>query len=259
MARPPEAPARATRGRTPARDSPGDAAGPEAPGAAAGPASGAGGDEPARTDVVATDGRTIGRRAHLTRRRFLDTTLELLEEKGALDLKVIDIAREAGSSTATFYQYFEHVDAALLALSEEAGRDLETVNELARGEWMSATGLEETRRFAAAFIEYWDAHKAILRVRNLRSEEGDPRFRALRLDANAAIMAEFTAKIHAAQTEGRVSKRLNSYTAAGAMISVLERMAAFHVEFERRGVSRRALIETVARIVLQTLSGYDPL
>ena len=43
------------------------------------------------------------------------------------------------------------------------------------------------------------------------------------------------------------------------MMSVLERMAAFHVEFERRGVSRRALIETVSRIVLQTLCGYDPL
>jgi AcrR family transcriptional regulator len=223
----------------------------------AAPADGPDAREPG--DVVATDGRTIGRRAHLTRRRFLDTTLDLLEQNGALDLKVIDVAREAGSSTATFYQYFEHVDAALLALTEEAGQDLETVNELARGEWMSSTGLEEARRFTAAFIEYWDAHKAILRVRNLRSEEGDARFRVLRLDANAAIMREFIAKIHTAQAEGRVSKRLNSYTAAGAMISVLERMAAFHVEFERRGVSRRALIETVSRIVLQTLCGYDPL
>jgi AcrR family transcriptional regulator len=210
-------------------------------------------------DVQATDGRTIGRRAHQTRRRFLDTTLALLEANGALDLKVIDVAREAGSSTATFYQYFEHVDAALLALAEEAGGELAPVSELAKGDWMSATGLEDARRFAAAFIEYWDAHKAILRVRNLRSEEGDPRFRKLRLDANAAIMRAFTAKIRAGQADGRVSKRLDPYTAAGAMMSVLERMAAFHVEFERRGVSRRGLIETVSRIVLQTLCGYDPI
>ena len=214
---------------------------------------------PNGADVVATDGRTIGRRAHLTRRRFLDTTLELLERNGALDLKVIDIAREAGSSTATFYQYFEHVDAALLALAEEAGAELTEVNELARVDWMTPTGLEDIRRFTATFIEYWDAHKAILRVRNLRSEEGDPRFRALRLDANGAILRAFTTKIRAGQAEGRVSKRLDASTAAGAMMSVLERMAAFHVEFERRGVSRRALIETVSRIVLQTLCGYDPL
>jgi hypothetical protein len=123
---------------------------------------------------------------------------------------------------------------------------------------VSATGLDDVRRFVAAFIEYWDEHKAILRVRNLRSEEGDDRFRTLRIDANATIMREFTAKIHAAQQEGRVSKRLNTYAAAAAMMSVLERMAAFHVEFERRGVSRRALVETVSRIALQTLCGHDP-
>jgi AcrR family transcriptional regulator len=209
-------------------------------------------------DVLATDGRTIGRRAHQTRRRFLDTTLALLENKGALDLKVIDIARDAGSSAATFYQYFEHVDAALLALATDAGNDLDTVNALAGTDWVSPAGLDEVRGFVAAFIEYWDEHKAILRVRNLRSEEGDERFRTLRVDANATIMREFIAKIHAAQQEGAVSKRLNSYAAAGAMMSVLERMASFHVEFERRGVSRRALVETVSRIVLQTLCGHDP-
>jgi AcrR family transcriptional regulator len=209
-------------------------------------------------EVIATDGRTIGRRAHQTRRRFLDTTLELLADRGALDLKVIDIAREAGSSAATFYQYFEHVDSALLALAEDAGNDLDTVNELAGADWLSPTGFDDARRFVAAFIDYWDEHKAILRVRNLRSEEGDERFRALRLTANATIMREFTAKIHVAQQDGRVSKRLNSYAAAGAMMSVLERMAAFHVEFERRGVSRRGLVETVSRIVLQTLCGHDP-
>jgi AcrR family transcriptional regulator len=215
-------------------------------------------DTSATPEVVATDGRTIGRRAHLTRRRFLDTTLTLLESKGALDLKVIDIAREAGSSAATFYQYFEHVDAALLALADDAGNDLDTVNELAATDWVSPTGLDDVRRFVAAFIEYWDEHKAILRVRNLRSEEGDERFRTLRIDANATIMREFTAKIHAAQQEGRVSKRLNTYAAAAAMMSVLERMAAFHVEFERRGISRRSLVETVSRIALQTLCGHDP-
>lgn len=209
-------------------------------------------------EVVATDGRTIGRRAHLTRRRFLDVTRDLLERNGALDLKVIDIAREAGSSAASFYQYFEHVDAALLALAGEAGSDLDTVNALAGADWESPAGLDEARRFVAAFIEYWDAHKAVLRVRNLRSEEGDDRFRSLRLDANAAILDEFIAKIHRAQARGNVSKRLNSYAAAGAMMSVLERMAAFHVEFERRGVSRRALVETVSRIIVQTLCGHDP-
>ena len=48
------------------------------------------------TDVVATDGRVIGRRAIQTRRRILDATAALLRQQGALDLKVIDVAREVG-------------------------------------------------------------------------------------------------------------------------------------------------------------------
>ena len=35
------------------------------------------------------------------------------------DVKVIDIAREAGTSPATFYQYFADVEAAILVLAEE--------------------------------------------------------------------------------------------------------------------------------------------
>ena len=34
-------------------------------------------------------------------------------------MKVIDIAREAGTSPATFYQYFADVEAAILVLAEE--------------------------------------------------------------------------------------------------------------------------------------------
>ena len=37
-----------------------------------------------------------------------------------LELKIVDVTREVGSSPATFYQYFVDVDAAILALADEA-------------------------------------------------------------------------------------------------------------------------------------------
>lgn len=209
-------------------------------------------------DVVATDGRTIGRRAQMTRRKLLDATAKLLAERGALELKVIDIAREAGSSAATFYQYFEDVEVALLALADDAGADLGSLERLVVGEWTRKSGYYETRTFVDAFIEYWDEHKAILRVRNLRSEEGDQRFRALRLSANEPIMRVFIEKVTTAKEAGRLSDEMNTYTTAGAMVAVLERLAAFHVEFERRGVSRTAMVTTIARLLYQTLTGYKP-
>ena len=209
-------------------------------------------------EVIATDGRTIGRRAQMTRLKLLESTAKLLAERGALELKVIDIAREAGSSAATFYQYFEDVEVALLALAEEAGSDLGSLEALVAGEWGRKAGYDATRTFVAAFIDYWDEHKAILRVRNLRSEEGDQRFRALRLSANDGIMRLFIEKVNAAKAAGRISEEMNTYTTAGAMMAVLERLAAFHVEFERRGVSRAAMVTTIARLLYQSLTGFKP-
>lgn len=75
------------------------------------------------TQVTATDGRVIGTRATITRVRLLEATAKLLDENSALDLKVIDITREANTSPATFYQYFTDVSDAILDLVYQAGQD----------------------------------------------------------------------------------------------------------------------------------------
>jgi AcrR family transcriptional regulator len=206
--------------------------------------------------VTATDGRVIGRRAAETRRKLLDATAGLLAASGSVDLKVIDIARSVGSSPATFYQYFEDVDAALLALADEAGSHLAELEPLVLAEWDRKNGLQVVRTFVAAFIDYWDEHQAILRLRNLRSEENDLRFRKRRLAANAYTMDRFVEKVDQAKAAGRLAEEMNSLATAGAVMAVLERLATFHVEFERRGVSLPDMNETIARLVFQTLTGH---
>jgi AcrR family transcriptional regulator len=52
---------------------------------------------------VAADGRALGRRGLRTRHRSLEPTGGLLETDGVRDLRVVDIAREVGTSPATFY------------------------------------------------------------------------------------------------------------------------------------------------------------
>ncbi len=74
-------------------------------------------------NLLAADGRVIGSRAKATRLRLLDATAKLLRSHGVLELKVVDITREAGTSPATFYQYFADVDTVLLALAETAGEN----------------------------------------------------------------------------------------------------------------------------------------
>ncbi|MET0737315.1 MAG: TetR/AcrR family transcriptional regulator, partial [Acidimicrobiales bacterium] len=70
----------------------------------------------------AADGRVPGRRGLATRQRLLDHVAEMLAAGSYRDLRVVDVARQAGTSPATFYQYFADVEEAVLALAEEVAR-----------------------------------------------------------------------------------------------------------------------------------------
>ncbi len=200
---------------------------------------------------VALDGRSLGRRGALTRRRLLDATRELLETRGLRDLRVVDIARAAGTSPATFYQYFRAVEDAVLVLAEEAAEDLSAVIAGLDGQWNEAS----SRRLVDAFVDAWSEHRAVLRTRNLAAQEGDQRFRTVRNTSLRPILEALEAKISEAQRAGRVDAAISPMAAASAMIAMTERVAAFHREIEELGVTHGALVETTARIIDQTVTG----
>ena len=118
------------------------------------------------------NGRVLGPRALDTRRRVLDATEKLLGSRKLRDLRVINIAREIGASAATFYQYFRDVDDVVLCLAEQTSDEMPGMLELIGGSWRGEAGIEKARAIGEAFIEHWDAHHAVLRVRNLASDEG---------------------------------------------------------------------------------------
>ncbi len=57
--------------------------------------------------TVDQSGRVLGQRALHTRQRLLDATVELLTHRSVRDISVVEIARKASTSPATFYQYFK--------------------------------------------------------------------------------------------------------------------------------------------------------
>lgn len=200
---------------------------------------------------VALDGRALGRRGALTRRRLLDATGQLLETRGLRDLRVVDIARSVGTSPATFYQYFRDVEDAVLVLAEEAAEDLNAVVAGLDAPWTD----ESAERMVAAFIDSWGGHRAVLATRNLAAQGGDQRFRAVRNASLLPITEALAAKIIKGQRAGRVDAELSAIAAASAMVAMTERVAAFHREIEELGVAPTALLETTARIIDQTVTG----
>ena len=198
----------------------------------------------------ALDGRALGKRGAATRARLLDATGQLLESNGLRDLRVVDIAREVGTSPATFYQYFRDVEEAVLALAEAVGEQATPLVELLEPRWSGEAGLERARQLVDGFLRYWDDHRAVLRTRNLAAQEGDQRFRDVRNASLRPITEGLSRKVAENQVKG-----LAPYAAAAALVAMMERMAAFHGDLEAYGATRADVVETTARIVFQTVTG----
>jgi AcrR family transcriptional regulator len=207
--------------------------------------------------AVALDGRPLGKRGAATRRRLLDATAQLLESDGVRDLRVVDIAREVGTSPATFYQYFRDVEEAVLALTAEVGEELAPVDELLNRPWTGTSGLDAAREMVDAFIRYWDGHRAVLRTRNLAAQEGDVRFRQVRNNSLRLLTDHLATTVSDSQQARRVSDDISPMAAAAALVALLERMAEFHGGLESLGITRDDVVETTARIVHQTVTGGD--
>ena len=209
----------------------------------------------AETKTVDQSGRTLGPRALETRQRLLDATVQLLDESSVRDISVVEIARKANTSPATFYQYFKDVGEATLRLAEHAVEEMPALIELIDASWRGQKGLDTARAIVRAFFDHWDAHRSVLLVRNLAADEGDRRFMQIRRRALSPVIEHIAKRISENQAQGRIAPEVHPAAAAAAMAAILERLAAYHREIEFFGAGREELIESCARIVYQTVTG----
>ena len=206
---------------------------------------------------VALDGRPLGRRGQITRVRILAATRTLLEEGGLRDLRVVEITRMIGVSPATFYQYFPDVESAVEALALQAGEDLWTITFELDRDWSGSEGLSASRALVEGFITYWDDHRAVLRTRNLAAQEGDQRFRAIRHDSLRPLLSGIERQLRRSRDDGAIASEIEPAIAAASLVAMLERVAAFHRDLETDSISHSVVIETVARLLHQAITGGD--
>jgi len=213
---------------------------------------------PTAPAVKAQTGRVLGPRALQTRQRLLVAAAELFRERSALDLSVAEIARRAGTSAATFYQYFADVEEAALHLARQAAEEMPAVLDLIDGPWEGEQGLVTAQRIVEAFMHHWEAHHAVLLIRNLAADHGDPRFQEARRRALSPFLERLAERVAEFQAAGRVSDRLHPFATAAALGSVLERLSAHTQELEHRGVDHDELLATCAGIIHQVVTGGTP-
>jgi AcrR family transcriptional regulator len=208
--------------------------------------------EAARRDV---SDRTPGRRGRATRRRLLDATAGLLEANTYRDLKVVDIARVAGTSPATFYQYFADVEEAVLALAEEveseAGAALAEL--VVDRTWVGDQGWVTALALTDGFVRTWERYRSVLRVIDLATDEGDQRFRAVR---TRLLGAPAEALVTVLESGGEPTA--DARAEAGVLVSMLAHVSAHRAGLEQWGASSAGLRESMARVVYSTVTGQRP-
>jgi AcrR family transcriptional regulator len=218
----------------------------------------AGPESDASAGLRASDGRMPGRRGRATRQRLLERTAEMLHTTSYRDLKVIDIAREAGTSPATFYQYFADVEAAILVLAEEMAVDAEKlVRIVAEGNWKGKAGYQTALVLADGFVEFWDQHRPVLRVVELTTTEGDRRFRTIRVRLLNAVAVELARVTEAMQAEGK-NLGVDAMANAGVVVTLLANVAAHHAGFPAWGMPIDDVRTALARHVYWGVTGQKP-
>ena len=137
--------------------------------------------------MATTDGRVPGERGRQTRQRLLDATVELLATTSWRSVKVTDIARQAQTSPATFYQYFANVEQAIQVLAEGMVDQAGQLADLVGGDWSEEASWDTALTVTEGFLGYWEDNRAVFRVVDLATEEGDGQLRGIRVRALNAV------------------------------------------------------------------------
>ncbi|MFE4512584.1 TetR/AcrR family transcriptional regulator [Kitasatospora sp. NPDC056783] len=190
--------------------------------------------------IRATDGRTLGDRAKLTRENLLTCLTGLLADKGCGDAKVVDVAKAANTSPATFYQYFPDIDSALLALGQRAVED-------ARAHAFTDTASAEA--VAGEFFALRRKHRVVLAALDSRAARGDQRFTAIDRQFRAPVTAAL-----AALAKERDPSAADDLIQQRVLPLVLMLSAASRDTSRSQGKATRAIAQSTTRIVGMVLA-----
>ncbi|MGI5376189.1 TetR family transcriptional regulator [Streptomyces sp. CA-251387] len=205
------------------------------------------------------DGRVAGRRGQATRQKLLDCLSEMLSSSPYRDVKVIDVARKAGTSPATFYQYFPDVEGAVLEIAEQMATEGAGLTQLVEGRsWVGKAGWQTAQELVDGFLEFWRKNDAILRVVDLGASEGDKRFYKIRMKILNSVNNSLADAVAQLQSKGKVDKDVNPAAVAGSLVAMLAAVASHQKGFQTWGVKQAELKPNLALLVHLGVTGKKP-
>ncbi len=195
-------------------------------------------------------GQTLGRKGLQTRRKLMDSARSLLEVYSPVELTAVSIAKAAGTSSASFYMYFEDVRDILYALAVEAAAEMAAIHETVRQPWQPAELSRQAVELVERFNGVWQHHRQILRFRNLEADRGDPRFEALRMSTYVPFIDLLARQLMAASPPDRPRPSLSqAFALASVVHAAMERLASTDPAVVARGVGVQKLNDALGHVI----------
>lgn len=200
-------------------------------------------------------GQVLGRKGQETRRRLMTATRRLLCTSSPVDLTAVAIAKAAGTSSASFYMYFDDVQDVLYALSLLAAEDMSEVISFFDRAWDHEAIEAEALRLVEAFNSVWSKHREVLRYRNLEADRGDSRFEELRMNTYVPFIEKFAQRIMSINPVGGGRRKGDAYAEATVLHAAMERLAATDPVVMERGLGSKRMNAATARVIFKALQG----
>ncbi|HEX3899748.1 MAG TPA: TetR/AcrR family transcriptional regulator [Mycobacteriales bacterium] len=193
----------------------------------------------------------VGQRGARTRQRLLDIALRLFADNGFHATLVDDIAREAGVSRATFYQYFNSRDQVVVELVEECGAELMRVVRRLGPLSATATGYDNVHWWLGEWAYVYDKYATIfVEWAHIDGPETPLRPMIVRFVEN-----------YTSQLAGRLSDAtfagLEPSAIALALQTMIERFNYYRLT-QQTGASDREMLDTLAICVQRLLFPATP-
>ena len=195
----------------------------------------------------------FGRKGKETRRQLMEATRKLLAVASPLSISAVAISREAQTSPATFYVYFNDVEDILWALCELVTED--TSNLFVGHDYLRnpASLEDDALAFVRGYCEIWAHHGPLLLYRNMEADRGNHRFNQLVLRVGLPILEGLTDRIVMAAPADQPISRRDANAEAVVFIAAIDRIAAALHTWPEDSLMPDVLLRAEARVLVRML------
>jgi AcrR family transcriptional regulator len=215
--------------------------------------SGRSGSELTKTSYGSKKPVRLGRKGLGTKQSLMSAAARLINDVSSLSLTAASISKEAGTSPATFYVYFENVEDILWELCEAITEDtsglLRNYEFLRNDERLE----EDALSFVNEYCEIWSRHGPLLLFRNMEADRGNKRFNQLVLRIALPILEGLTDRIVERASPDRPVSRRDANAEAVVLVGAIDRIAAALHRWPDDSLTPEVLLRAEARVLVRML------